>query len=130
MSTEQLPRNLLVLGAFLVLASFVWPPLVGGRRAYTEEDAKEYQQASMNLHAQQHTHGATDARKMRGPNGERDGHAQPNEADLKAAQERFAEVQEQRDAALTRGQGTAAVFRWLGILFAAGGGIAFFVNRA
>ena len=130
MNTEQLPRNLLLVGTFLVCASFAWPRMVGGRRAYTEEDAQEYQQASMNLHAQQHTNSTTDDHEMLGPHGDLESHAQPKEADLQAAKERFAGVQEKRDAALTHGRGMAAVLKWFGILFAAGGGIAFFVNRA
>jgi hypothetical protein len=34
----------------LVAASFVWPSFAGGNRAWTEEDAKSYQQAAAQLH--------------------------------------------------------------------------------
>jgi len=112
---ERLTRCLIAGGIALLVFSFVWPALVGGRRAYTEEDALEFQKASAELRQQilsgHHHHDEDDSHAI----------GDSSLSDRQAAQERFERIQAKRDAAFSRGQTTAAWSRWLGILCLCGG---------
>ncbi len=104
-------------GIFLLGVSFVWPSLVGGRRAWNEDMAKSYAIAAANyhdaLHARAHTGHGTDEAKPA----------------LAQAREDFETQQTALNSAQNRGQLSATVCRWLGILGAAGGIVMLLVVR-
>jgi hypothetical protein len=96
-------------GIFLLVASFVWPSIVGGRRAWNDEMAQSYAIAAANYH---------DALHARAHGGQAPDGAKPA---LTQAREDFEEQQSALHSAQTRGQLSATVCRWLGILGAASG---------
>ena len=107
-----------LVGLLLVIASFVWPHLIGGRQAWTREEAAGHSRAMVKLH------GLT-VKHVRGP---ADGKVE-EDAELAAARQEFARGQRALDAARDRGQTTASIFRWLGIFAVLGGGAAYLVGR-
>jgi len=130
MKLSQIAVVLIAAGSVFGVMSLLWPAAVGGKRAYTQEDAVEYQQASLELHTQLHAHGPTDSDSDEG-----DGHAHDHadhpqdDAALKAAQERMDAIEATRDAAINKGKSASGVFKWLGILTLAGGIITHFAAR-
>ena len=137
MHLEKLALTLICVGAGLLVVAFVLPTAVGGRMVYSDEDAVEYQKAAAELHKQRHgrMHSGAEAKRSGGDyfdaTGADHGHeSAENNDELKAAEKRFEEVKATRDAATTRGRGTAFVMKWLGVLSAAAGVVVYFVNRS
>ena len=133
MKSPQLALVLIAVGSVLGLLSLAWPAAVGGKRAYTDEDALEYQQASLELHNQTHLHideashdGSVDGD---GEHMHEHADAPPDDSALKAAQARMDAIESKRDTAIHKGQSTAAVFKWLAILIVAGGIVTHFSTR-
>ncbi len=126
MKPSQIVVTLIAMGIVFGILSLVWPAAVGGKRAYSDADALEYRQASLELHNQAHAHGPTDH-----GSGSDAGHAHDHDevAQHKAAQERMDAIEAVRDAAINKGQSTAGVFKWLGVLTLAGGIITHFATR-
>lgn len=123
---------LLIIGCVFGLLAMIWPNVVGGRQAYSDEDALEYQQASLELHNESHKHGPPEDEPVNvdpadpahaGHIHSEDHSAEVDEDALKAAEERMAAIEAKRNAAITRGSTTASVFKWLAIV-ALGAGIA------
>lgn len=107
-----------LVGALLVVVSVAWPHLVGGRQAWSQEDAAEHSRAMVKLHGLTLQDAHDDARgKAAG------------DAELAAARKDFERGRESLDNAHSRGQTTASVFRWLGILAVLGGGAAYLMGR-
>ena len=129
MKSSQIAIVLIAVGSIFGVLSLLWPAAVGGKRAYSDDDAVEYQQASAKLHEQKTSHSAASDHH---DDVESDGHSHnhadvtPNDSGLKAAQERMDAIEAIRDGAINRGQSTAGVFKWLGILTLAGGIITHF----
>ena len=137
MKLSQIAIALIVAGLISGILAFVWPSLAGGRSDYTEEQAIEYQQASLELHNQSHAHPPADPEAEDDDDGgEGDGesdhghaHATPgvDAPELVAARERMDAAESKRDAALNAGQTMSSVFKWLAILMAGCGIAAHFV---
>ena len=107
-----------LVGALLVVVSVAWPHLVGGRQAWSQEDAAEHSRAMVKLHGLtlQDAHGDARGKAAR-------------DAELAAARKDFERGQQALDNAHSRGQTTATLFRWLGILGVLGGGAAYLSGR-
>ena len=105
-------------GLLLVVASLVWPHLIGGRQAWSQEEAAAHSRAMVKLH------GFT-LKRDRGPADA----TTEEDAELAAARKEFTRGQRALDAARDRGQTTATIFRWLGIFGVLGGGAAYLVGR-
>ena len=107
-----------LVGAALVVVSFAWPHLVGGRQAWSQEDAAEHSRAMVKLHelTLQDAHGHARGKAA-------------GDAELAAARKDFERGQQALDNAHRRGQTTAILFRWLGILGVLGGGTAYLMGR-
>ena len=127
MKPSQIAIVLIAVGGVFGVMSLLWPAAVGGKRAYTQEDALEYQQASLELHNQTHANGPTDDES--GGDGHDHEHGPKDDAALKAAQARMDAIEATRDAAIHKGQSAAGVFKWLGILTVAGGIITHFATH-
>lgn len=119
MKATLLAQLLLGGGIFLLVVSFIWPSLVGGRRAWNDDMAKMYAVASANYHDALHT-------RVHPRDGHRHGESAP---DLARAREEFVEQQELLSAAQNRGEFSAAVCRWLGIIGAASGVVLLIVRK-
>lgn len=124
MEPERLFKILTGTGIGLLLVSFILPTAVGGRRAYTDEDAAEYQQASAELHAA--LHAAAHETGDEANDGEHEAHAAGS---LEAAQSRFDAAQTRRDEAAARGATTAMIVKYLGVLCVAGGIVSYLAMR-
>lgn len=139
MKPPQIAVALIAAGCVCGLISLVFPSVVGGKAAYTEEDAVEYQEASLQLHNARAGQGPEenpdDAGGAYNPNAEPDehehghSHERTDAAEVKAAEERMAAIESKRDAAVTRGQTTATIFKWLGIIVGAAGIVTHFATR-
>ena len=120
MSPSRIPIWLLGAGIALIAFSFAWPRWVGGRRAFTDRDAKAYQEASIRLHNRIHAHAsaASNPERVEENPGEPKAGSEgaDSEAELKRAWQAFRRAQARRDAAIARGQTTARVAKWLGVL--------------
>ena len=127
MKPSQIAIALIAVGIVFGVMSLLWPAAVGEKRAYTQEDAVEYQQASLELHNQLHAHGPTDDES--GESAHDHDHGPKDDAAVKAAQARMDAIEATRDAAINRGQSAAGAFKWLGILTLAGGIITHFATR-
>ena len=106
-------------GAALILFSLVWPWLVSGRSAHTEEDAKAYQQNSMDVHNRLHA---------RAHKGQDDGH-QHADGDLEEAKKRFEESLRKVDAAASRGKLPARIAQVMGALCLIAGALMLWINQ-
>lgn len=137
-----------VLGAVLVVVSFFWPTLVGGKRHWSPEQANQYQIAAGNLHCL--TFEVENAKELvkQTPDGQKrfadsklaDATASKTPVDpIAATPDRMAneyakakqEYERQKDAldaARSYGEGVALAMRWIGALLSAGGvgGLLFF----
>ena len=131
MKPPQIAMALIAAGCVCGLISLVFPSIVGGRMAYSEEDAIEYQQASLDLHNSLAGQVHEDASDSEDDTHDHDGHEHPvtDAADVQAAQERMAAIEAKRDTALTRGQSTAAVFKWLAVIVGGAGIVTHFATR-
>jgi hypothetical protein len=98
MDDERTVRRAVLAGLGLLAFAFVWPRLVGGQAAYSDEDAAEFQSAAANLHDALHRSTGLESKSD----------------SLEAAQERFRQAQAARDDAEVRGQTVAAVAKWAG----------------
>ena len=128
------------VGLVLIGASFLWPDMVGGRVARTEEQARAYTQAAGEFHRR-----AIEAGIAHEPAGKREslGQGTPEgaiadarlanaaagstsvdpktatpdrlSAELAAAKARYDSQRAAYEDALSRGQGAAAIIRWVGI---------------
>lgn len=137
MKLSQIAIGLIIAGLVLGALSLAWPSIVGGKSAYTEEQAVEYQQASLELHNQSHAHPPADPDADDDDDGGEDGgetgqehaHSTPGgeSPELVAAQARMDAAEAKRDTAVNAGQTMSSVFRWLGILMAGCGIAAHFV---
>ena len=127
MKPSQIAIVLIAVGGVFGVMSLLWPAAVGGKRAYTQEDALEYQQASLELHNQTHANGPTDDESGGAVHDHE--HGPKDDAALKAAQARMDAIEATRDAAIHKGQSAAGVFKWLGILTVTGGIITHFATR-
>jgi hypothetical protein len=125
MNLSRLSSWLTGIGIVMLAFSFVWPKVVGSGLTYTDEDAQAYQEASVRLHNRLHSHGS-DGHHHSPEAGD---HSAVSEAELKQAWEQFNNAQSRRDAALHRGETSARVAQWLGILSVIGGVAVYVVQR-
>lgn len=119
----RLALSVFIVGVVLLVAAYAWPRLVGGRRVWTEKDAQQHTRAMIRAHQLAHQH--ADEHDQGDAQGDTvaGGHT-PNEA-----VEAFRRGQAALDAARSRGQASAAVLRWLGLLAAVGGGMMYLASQ-
>jgi hypothetical protein len=118
--------GIIIVALILFSVSFIWPLLDTGNMSFSEEDAREYQQASVGLHTRIHEYGHS-AHANHRPSPEADD-TDDGESELNAARATFDIVRAKRDAALSRGSRIGWIIRCLAILLAAGG-VALFVAQ-
>ena len=118
MKQARLPLGVFVVGIVLVALSVMWPRWTGGRAVWTDADARAHAAAAADLHKQfsNHDHGLSE---------------DPTTGvdTLAAARKSFDASQARLEVARTRGLPTAAVLRWLGIVTALTGAVAFLILR-
>lgn len=108
MEKERASQLLFFVGIGVLALSFAWPWIVGGKRAWSEEDAETYTKASSDLHNVQ-------ARASHEDDEEGDGHHHHGDEepatkeDVDSVKQQFDEIQAKRDAALSRGQTTSFI---------------------
>ena len=110
MTDARLPLGAFATGILLVALSFVWPWFFGGQAVWTDDDARSFAAAAIDLHR-----------------ASEDGGAAPE--DLATAERRVDESQARLDAAKNRGRTVAWMLRWTGIAASLAGAIGFFVLR-
>jgi hypothetical protein len=98
MGNERISQLCFLSGFGLLIVSFAWPALVGGERAYSDEDAKAYQAASQNLHEVQEQ--ARDSKTA-------------DAAEIQAAKDSFAALEAKREEAIVKGQTVSWVLKYL-----------------
>jgi hypothetical protein len=114
---------LVIAGVCLVAISFGWQSLVGGKRAWSDEQAKEHARLSGEGHHKMHE-------RAEGPAGRHTEHpAKSGEESLEEIKERYQQSREELQQAQSRGATTALVFRWLGAVCTVIGGAGYFVLR-
>ncbi len=120
MKSKQSCGLLIGVGMTLVVFSYLLPTLVGGRRAWSEEDARAYSQAGAKLHDAIHDHA--------GEHGHAGG-ATPHAVPLKEAEERFAEHKAKLESAQNRGRFMGRVLFGLGVICLGIGIVVFLVSE-
>ncbi len=124
MKQTRLPLGVFASGIVLIVLSVMWPRWTGGRAVWTDADARAHAAAAADLHGQFANHNRELA--------EAPATAEDPATDvdtLAAARERFDASQARLDAARTRGLTTAALIRWLGIVMALAGALAFLIRH-
>jgi hypothetical protein len=116
------------IGSLALALSFVWTTVYTPEQRWTEEQAKEHQQASAKFHKLQHTVGGKANRKRPATSPE----AGPTQAELDAldaARNHFQTTKAGLDAARTDGHTTALWLRYSGVAVAALGVVALAIDR-
>ena len=128
--------GLVVVGVCLVVLSFFWQGIVGGRTAWSDEKAQKHADLSAKLHAKRGEghHAAEQAAVEAKRSGSAAKHPVEKEPEksgssLEEYKERFAQSSVELQRAQNRGQTTALVFRWLGAVCTVIGGAGYFVLR-
>jgi hypothetical protein len=101
---------LVALGCVLVGFSFAVPSLLGGRNAWTDNEAADLADAQTMVHALR-GEAAADFQKRHGDSSTA---SQQIAARLEAAETRYKHLNANLDAARTKGQSTALILRWSG----------------
>ena len=120
MKSKQSSGLLIGAGIALLLLSYLLPALVGGRRAWTEEDARAYSQAGANLHDALHSGAGEHGRAVAD---------EPRAVPLKEAEERFAKHKAKLESAQNRGRLTGRILLGLGVICLGIGIVVLFVNK-
>lgn len=141
-----------LVGVALLIMSWFWAGLMGGRQNWSEEQAKEYADTLADVHRLSGQLAAEQAAQSRAGNGS----SQATQADarladstakgkgidpstattdrvaseLEAAKARNQQLRTALDTARTGGQGAAMAMRWLGICLAAVGAISLLSARS
>ena len=118
---------LLSIGIVLFLVSFVIKPTTRATAQWSEEQAQQYSNATMRLHALEHQHGANKDHSHRHLYEGNQHHT--DEKNLAEASAEFERLRKQLDQARTRGLNVAWLLRWSGII-AITVGIGGFVGRS
>jgi hypothetical protein len=106
--------GILVLGAILVAASWLWPQLVGGRRAWSSDDASQLAILQTQLHSLR-DQAAMVQESPKQESADRTKVQRINEQ-LESTEARYKHFSKKLEAAREKGQSMAAVFRWAGIV--------------
>jgi hypothetical protein len=101
----------IVAGLPLAGAPWWWPEIVGGHRAWSDAQAREYSQAGVNVHRQTYET------------------SHPLSAEKSAAADRYHRNRQALDQARNAGQTTAAVMQWVGIMTVIAGLLAYSAAR-
>jgi hypothetical protein len=117
---NHLPLIALGAGLLLVGLSLVWPRMIGST-VWTEEQARQFSEASANVHQAAHDHShdagaAADDQK-------------PQAQSLEEARRRFEQSRAQLDRAQSLRAGTARVLKWAGAVCVVLGAAAHFLLR-
>ncbi len=129
MKIIHLPLTVIAIGVLLVVASQVWPSLVGGS-VWSEEQARTLSRASAEVHRlQDHGHGHGEAGHAHGDGHD---HGQGHQEGPKTLEEakRLYEIEEAKLRKARSFRSTPAVFfKWSGILCLIVGVVGFYVLR-
>jgi hypothetical protein len=145
MSRTYFPAAAVLIGFVLLVGSWIWPSLVGGRHAWSDSDAAQYQQAAAQFHDLTYKYGAAlqqaeqsdkssltpvqetaDSRNVSGPYTE-----VKNLADqLAQVKERYEGLSAKLNSAQNGGLAAANVMRWVGIGAIVIGAVGFYAERA
>jgi hypothetical protein len=119
---------LLVIGCLLIASSWILPQVVGGRKAWSEDDAAQLATVQTELHSLREQMG-TAFQKQKSGDGDSALTRQTAES-LEAAEARYKQLSARLDAAREKGQSTALVLRWIGVAIAAVGAAGFAAARS
>lgn len=144
MFQQRLPFAALVIGVGLLLLSWFWPALVGGRRAWTKTDAEQLQESVAEYHKLKYEYQsalveATQMSPTTQSSATDDASRtvdQRRYARAKDVVERFAQAEERYrgfnaklEQAKSGGQGAAKAMQWIGIGTIAVGILGYFSMR-
>lgn len=147
MAKSSLPTIFVLAGVVLLGVSWILPTVVGGRHAWTDEDAKQYAEANAERHKARTEYGAAIEKLPPAaakavetePHGGNAGSAlnSPAGAKLRATSDRVVDADDRYrvlEAKLQRAQAgglTAAdVLKWAGIIAVAIGAIGYYTTRS
>ena len=117
-------------GVLLVVLSFLLPSLVGGKRAWSDEQAKVYSEATSKMHQLGHERNPdAHAREHGNATHAKERDAKQLAAEYEKARERVEQLNVELERARTRGQTTAAWLQWIGVVCVVGGGAGYYVLR-
>lgn len=109
---------MLLLGVVLIVVALMWPSLPTGNSAWSVDQAREYQSASVSLHELSHKYEG-ELSKTRS--------ALPPE--FRQAKEKFDRLREELDTAQQRQMRIAHLMFFCGVLLAVAGGAIHFLGR-
>lgn len=115
--------GLVIVGVGLVVLSLCWTSIVGGRAAWSKEQAREHAELSAEGHRKMHEQAEGPAKRHKGDASKSGGESREE------IQHRYEQVDADLQRAKTRGHTTALVFRWLGAVLTMIGGVGYFVLR-
>ncbi|HEY2826064.1 MAG TPA: hypothetical protein VGJ04_00565 [Pirellulales bacterium] len=147
MKTQGIWAISVLLGLTLVVISFFWPSIVGGRRNWSDAQAKDYTNTLAAMHRLNGEVAEARQQLAQPPNARGNSRTRITESrlatatalsapvdpataspdrlatELEVVQQRYAKQQAALDAARSHGQNAALVMRWLGLGLAAAGAI-------
>jgi len=122
--------GLVAAGVLLVVLSFLLPGLVGGKTAWSDEQAEVYSQATSKMHQLGHERNPNAHAREHGNAPHATEHdAQQSAAKFEEAKEHVEQLNAELGRARTRGQTTAAWLQWIGALCVLLGGVGYYVLR-
>jgi hypothetical protein len=149
MSRSHLPIIALLIGMALFVCSWLWPFFVGGRHAWSDSDAAQYQQAAAQLHELTYLYGVAVQQATQGEQAKAGNQSVSPDpiptldtagvryAEVKSLADRLAQVKERYNglhakltSAQTAGWAAAGVMRWVGIVVIAIGALGYFSMRS
>jgi hypothetical protein len=147
MAKSSLPTIFVLAGILLLGVSWILPTLVGGRHAWTEEDAKAYAQANAERHQARTEYGAAleklppaaaKAVEVQSTGGDADSALNsPAGAKLRAtsdrvvdADDRYRVLETKLQRAQAGGLTAADVLKWVGVIAVAIGAIGYYTTRS
>jgi len=118
-------------GVLLVVLSFLLPSLVGGKRAWSEEQAQVYSEATSKVHQLGHERDPDAHAREHG----KDPHAKEPDAkqlaaEFEEAKQHVEQLNVELERARTRGQTTALWLQWIGAVCVVLGGAGYYVLRS
>jgi len=127
MKIIHLPLIALGVGLLLIVLSWVWPRTIGSG-VWSDQQAREWSEASAEMHSlvHDHGHGGGDDHRRAGAGTEASTHEQDSPK-LKAARERFSRADAGLQQARSLRSGVAGALKWTGILFLAVGTVGYWI---
>jgi hypothetical protein len=119
--------TLLIVGCVLVASSWALPKVLGGRNAWSQDEAVQLATVQVEIHS---LRGQAAEAMQKQKSGTADSELSQLTEKLQASELRYKHLSAKLETARDKGQTTATVFRWLGAALALAGLVVFTIVRS